>query len=101
MKENGYMTRPQSLEKIKNIAKVQEYFDRNGGTTKEISKALGIPKSSVQRYLNAAEDPNVRQLIKEYLAANKYEGNRKGGQTSQEKYGYGKDEFGHFTGKGK
>lgn len=101
MKENGYMTRPQSLEKIENTAKVQEYFDRNGGTIKEIAQALGMSKSSVQRYLNAAQDPEIKELIKEYLAANKYEGNRRGGLTSQEKNGYSKDETGRFTGRRK
>lgn len=101
MKENGYMTRPQSIEKIKNTAKVQEYFDRNGGTIKEIAQALGMSKSSVQRYLNAAQDPEIKELIKEYLIANKCEGNRRGGLTSQEKYGYGKDETGRFTGRRK
>ena len=101
MKENGYMTRPQSLEKIEKRAKVLEYFNRNGGTIKEIAEALDIPKSSVQRYLNEAKDPEMRKLIKEYLAANKYEGNQKGGQISQEKYGYEKDELGHFKGKEK
>ena len=101
MKENGYMTRPQSLEKIENTAKVQEYFDRNGGTIKEIAHALGMSKSSVQRYLNAAQDPEIKELIKEYLAANKYEGNRRGGLTSQEKNGYSKDETGRFAGRRK
>ena len=97
MVENGYMTRPQSLERIKKIIKVLGYFDKNGGTINEISEALKIPKSSVQRYLNAAEEPEVRRLIKEYLDANKKEGNKKGGQTSQEKYGYTKDECGKFN----
>lgn len=101
MKENGYMTRPQSLDRIKNIAIVFDYFDRHGGTIKEIAKALGMTKSSVQRYLNAADDPEVRKIIKNYLSNNKKEGNRRGGQTSQEKYGYDKDKSGHFTGRRK
>jgi predicted transcriptional regulator len=63
MKENGYMTRPQSLEKLENIAKVVAYFDRHGGTIKEIARALGMTKSSVQRYLNAAEEPEVTPII--------------------------------------
>lgn len=101
MKENGYMSRPQSLERIKNIIKVQEYFDKHGGTITEISKALGMTKSSVQRYLNAVEDSEIKEMIREYLAANKLEGKQKGGKISQSKYGYAKDESGYFKGSGK
>lgn len=92
----GYEDRPQSIERLKKIKKVWEYFDKHGGTIGEIAKALGMSKSSVQRYLN--EGPKI---IKEYLEANKKAGNSRGGQTSQARHGFSKDESGHFTGSRK
>lgn len=97
MKKNGYMNRQQSLDRLEKIAIVAEYVGKHGGTIEEIARALGMPKSSVQRYLDAVNDPKIRELLKN----NKKEGNRRGGQTSQEKYGYSKDEAGHFTGRRK
>lgn len=97
----GYETRPQSIERLEKIKKVLEYFDKHGGTIDEISAALGISKSSVQRYLKEATDSRDRQSISEYLAANKREGTKRGGKTTQQRHGFDKDELGHFTGSRK
>jgi len=93
----GYNDRDQSLEKIKRRQLVHDYFDKYGGTISEISKATGISKSSVQRYLN--EDYTIDELkcVKAYLQSNKDAGRSKGGKNS----GYSKDELGRFTGSSK
>lgn len=97
----GYTERPQSIERLEKIKKVLEYFDKHGGTIDEISAALGIPKSSVQRYLQEATDSRDREAISEYLQANKQEGTRKGGRTTQQRHGFNKDKAGHFIGSTK
>ena len=93
----GYSDRPQSKEKIKKKAIVYAYFDLHGGTIAEISEATGVSKSTVQRYLAEFDDPDKLRLIKDYLKSNIIEGRSKGGKIS----GYGKDEFGRFTGSRK
>ena len=93
----GYYEREQSIQRLENIKKVLEYYNAYGGTIKEIAQALGMSKSSVQRYLEAAQDPE----IKEQLRQNKLNGNSLGGKTTQSQYGYEKDEFGHFRGSRK
>lgn len=97
----GYEERQQSIEKLEKIKRVLEYFDKHGGTIAEISEALGIPKSSVQRYLNEASNHIERRSISEYLKSNKHEGTKKGGKISQQRHGFSKDELGHFKGSRK
>ena len=93
----GYYEREQSIQRLENIKKVLEYYNEYGGTIKEIAQALGKSKSSVQRYLEAAQEPE----IKEQLRQNKLNGNSRGGKSTQSQYGYEKDEFGHFRGSRK
>lgn len=93
----GYYDRPQSLKKIENEIKVVEYFESNGGTIQQISDALNMKRSTVQRYLNSVSDPVQLKKIKEYLKRNQEIGKSKGGKNS----GYSKDEFGRFTGSSK
>ena len=49
--------------------------------------------------LELAEE--INEEIKEKLSTYKSEGHRRGGQSSQEKYGYSKGEAGKFTGNRK
>ena len=79
----------------------------------EIEKITGIPSSTIQRYLNREDYfldlanadllkyDNVETAInytKKWLESSKKEGIRRGGITSQEKYGYQKNENGKFEG---
>lgn len=93
----GYMDRNQSLEKERRMKLVHDYFKKHGGTIPEISKATGISKSSVQRYLNEGYTVDELKRVKDYLQSNKEEGRSRGGKNS----GYSKDELGRFTGSGK
>lgn len=94
----GYDDRRQSIEKIEKQAMVLKYFDSHGGTIDEIASALGMSSSTVQRYLNDIKDSEKLKLIKDYLSNNKRDGNKKGGLTSQNLYGYKKDSDGRFSG---
>lgn len=99
----GYSDRNQSIKKKENIKKVVEYFDQHGGTIKEISEALDMTKSSVQRYLNDNTISEITSMetankIKEYLLHMKKYGNKMGGLKSQENNIYIKDELGKFKG---
>lgn len=99
----GYMDRPQSEKKKRNIERVVEYFDSHGGNIDEIANALGLSRSSTQRYLNDSYVAEIRsveeaRLIKEYLLAMKNEGNVKGGQKSTSDSRYVQDESGKFRG---
>ena len=67
----------------------------------EISRATGISKSSVQRYLESFSDviiPETNQTVKDQLRINKLRGQRKGGITSFENNDQVKDESGKFIG---
>ena len=67
----------------------------------EISDATGIPKSTVQRYLEGFKDRIILKTnltVKEQLKLNKLRGQRKGGITSFENNDTVKDERGRFTG---
>ena len=82
---------------------------------KEINERTGISTSSIQRYLNNEElikkilkitnsKDSYEELslkIKEWLNKSKKEGNRHGGQTSQNLYSFSKNEEGKFFGTGK
>lgn len=47
------LSRNQSIEKALRVFTVAKYFLENPNSTiADVSKATGIPKSSVQRYLN-------------------------------------------------
>lgn len=94
----GYDDRRQSIEKIEKQAVVLKYFDLHGGTIQEIANALGMARSTVQRYLNDINDPEKLKLVKSYLSYNKSAGNQKGGIISQELYGYQKGSDGKFSG---
>ena len=93
----GYMDREQSLKKLENQKRVLEYFDAHGGTIASIAQALGLSKSSVQRYLSDVDSVSDLKLIKEYLQANKDDGRSRGGRNS----GFSKDKSGRFTGSAK
>ena len=93
-----YYSRPQSIKKIENQLRVLEYFDAHGGTISEIACALGMPRSTVQRYLNDISDPEKLKLIKDYLSDNKKMGNQNGGIKSQNLHGYMKRIDGKFSG---
>ena len=72
---------------------------------KELSELLNISTSSLQRYLH--DDSNKYTSKEEYLKIRDWLSNAKmvglstGGKNSQEKYGYFKDENGHFKGNGR
>ena len=95
----GYMDRNQSQERRDKIKKIRKCLDEHGGTIKEISEMLGIPRSTVQRLLHAEEafSDEESKYVEAYLQSNKEEGRSKGGKNS----GYSKDELGRFTGSGK
>lgn len=93
-----YYSRPQSIKKIEAQARVFDYFDSHGGTIQEIANALGMARSTVQRYLNDINDPEKLKLVKSYLSYYKSVGNQKGGIISQELYGYQKGSDGKFSG---
>lgn len=97
----GLFDRPQSIKKIENQRQVLEYFDKHGGTIQEIADALNLSRSSVQRYLNDVKNPEKLKIIKEYLKANKEEGNKNGGRVSQERNTYDRNELGLFIGSRK
>lgn len=68
---------------------------------KDVSLATGIPKSSVQRYLDKNRkliNPETKKTIEEQLRENKERGNREGGIISNCKNDALKDENGRFIG---
>lgn len=71
---------------------------------KELSKKLGngFSESIIQRYMHELYERHlIREEYKEnceWLKNNKKISNSMGGKISQEKYGYEKDELGHFKG---
>lgn len=63
----------------------------------------GFSKSTIQRYFHEMYEQKLinkdeYKEICEWLKNNAKEGNSLGGKVSQEKYGYEKDELGHFKG---
>jgi len=72
---------------------------------KEFSEVLGkgFSKSTIQRYFHEMHEHKLiteteYKEICEWLKNNAKEGNSLGGKVSQEKYGFKKDELGHFKG---
>jgi len=72
---------------------------------REFSEKLGtgFSKSTIQRYFHEMHENKLitekeYKEICEWLKKNAKEGNSLGGKISQEKYGYEKDELGHFKG---
>lgn len=102
--------RNQTKQRIENIHKVFDFFKQYKGNIPEISKALGIPKSTIQRYVNSIEFEELFRLaypnespdaIKEHFRKMKEQGNQQGGINTQEKYGFEKDAEGKFQGSRK
>lgn len=90
----------QETERKMNI--VVEYFMTHPDAyIGEISEQTGIPKSSVQRYLERVKDKTISKTgltIEEQLKINKLRGHRKGGITSFENNDSVKDSSGKFIG---
>ena len=84
--------------------KTLEYFlEHPTATINEISAAVNIPKSSVQRYLSDhiymnVVIPSTGKTVSEQLKINKMAGNQKGGRTTFLTYSVQKDASGKFIG---
>lgn len=89
---------------------------KNCNNIKELSEVTGIPSSTIQRYLSREDyfeelskegilkSDNVKVALnytKSWLERSKKEGLKKGGLTSQERYGYSKNSEGKFNGNGR
>lgn len=107
-------SKEQEIEMLEKLSKILRELP-TAKSIKDISQKTNIPTSTVQRYLNKKDliteflevnksNENYEQIneeIKEKLSTYKSEGHRRGGQISQEKYGYSKGEAGKFTGNRK
>lgn len=101
------MSERQTKEKISKVLKVCKYFLKNPNSTiEEISQALDISKSSVQRYLNEKEiiesldelGIEVYELIQKQLRINTLLARSKGGKKFASKNVALKDDSGKFIG---
>ena len=72
---------------------------------KELSNLINISTSSLQRYLKEDSvnytDRKTYDKIQEWLKESKRNGNQLGGKVSHERYGFSKDQGGHFKGSGR
>lgn len=107
-------SKEQEIEMLEKLSKILRELP-TAKSIKDISQKTNIPTSTVQRYLNKKDliteflevnksNENYEQIneeIKGKLSTYKSEGHRRGGQISQEKYGYSKGEAGKFTGNRK
>ena len=82
--------------------RVLEYFLEHPTTyIKEIAEETGIPRSSVQRYLQKYEDvliPSCGRTIREQLEINRRNGQREGGKNFFLRHNATKGKNGRFTG---
>ena len=92
-------------EKLKILIDAYREFKDNISSLREFSKMLGtgFSKSTIQRYFHEMYeqkmiDENEYAEICLWLKNNVREGNSLGGNVAQQKYGYEKDELGHFKG---
>jgi len=92
-------------EKLKILINAYRELKDKIGSIREFSEVLGngFSKSTIQRYFHEMYEQkliNEREYkeICEWLKNNAKEGNSLGGRVAQEKYGYEKDELGHFKG---
>ena len=98
----------QQEEKEKKLIEFRDLFREVKNTTngiKELSIKLGngFSSSTIQRYFHELYDrklidENEYEEIKNWLKENKEKGYSIGGKISQERYGFEKDELGHFKG---
>lgn len=92
-------------EKLKILIKTYRELKNEIKSIKEFSERLGtgFSRSTIQRYFHEMyehkmiSETEYREIC-EWLKNNSKEGHSLGGKNSQEKYGYGKDELGHFKG---
>lgn len=102
------MNYKQQEEKERKLIEFRDLLRQLRGSVngiRELSETLGVgfSKSTIQRYIHELYE---RHLIDDeeyndicgWLKNNKKTGNSLGGKISQEKYGYEKDELGHFKG---
>ena len=92
-------------EKLKTLISAYRELKDKISSIREFSNILGIgfSKSTIQRYFHEMYeqkliDDKEYQEICEWLKKNIKAGNSLGGKTFQERYGYEKDELGHFKG---
>jgi len=92
-------------EKLKILINAYRELKDKIGSIREFSEVLGngFSKSTIQRYFHEMYEYKMIGIseyeeICEWLKNNTKTGNIKGGKISQEKYGYEKDELGHFRG---
>lgn len=102
----------QRIERLQKMSSVLKSM-KDCSNIKEIEEKTGVPRSTIQRYLNRPdyyEDlvtdgyvkreniENLMDYTKEWLNKSKHEGLKRGGTISQEKYGFSKGEDGKFNG---
>lgn len=102
----------QRLERMEKMATILRSM-KHCSNIKEVAKETGIPRSTIQRYLNKPElyeeltesgflkRENVEKALKftrSWLDKAKATGLSEGGKTCQELYGYSKDYNGQFNG---
>lgn len=95
------MTKEEKNKKILEVIKV--FLENEDCTINDISKITGIPRSSVQRYLNKAEvekitTPQVANYITNKLKKRKHEAAILGGINSRKNNVFVKDQNGKFMG---
>jgi AcrR family transcriptional regulator len=98
-------SKQEELKRLR-ILKVAKYFLDNGGNIDDLEKAIGIPHSSIQRYLHdkiiiEMLGQEAYQTIQSKLNQNKQEGLISGGQNYAINNQFTKDKTGKFTGSKK
>ena len=91
--------------KLQKLIEVYRNFKNDLNSIKELSEKLGngFSTSTIQRYFHELYEKNYIEKeeydeICIWLNNNKKVSRSIGGKISQEKYGFSKDELGHFTG---
>lgn len=99
------LSEEQKKIKIKRIIfTVQSFLESDCKNLEELSEKIGIPSSSIQRYLKEKEvieeyfGVEIYEMVREKIEFNKIEGLSKGGTNFVNFNVSTKDEFGKFTG---
>lgn len=99
------LSEEQKKIKLKRIIfTVQSFLESDFKNLEELSEKIGIPSSSIQRYLKEKQvideyfGEEIYEMIRERINFNKAEGLSKGGTNFANFNVSTKDEFGKFTG---
>lgn len=108
---NNVLSEEQRIDMLNNFKKILLSIQGGAKNISDVSKDTDIPKSTIQRWLKRDDfyldvyglndcigNLPTQQDVENWLQNAKSVGNKKGGLTSQEIYGYSKNSLGKFSG---